>query len=75
MRLDHLTDGIRTRLLRVAAGFSQHDLASRAGIDRRRLSEHERGERPLPAPDLSRVRLALEASDPTLVEDDAPGAT
>ncbi len=47
LQLERLDEGTRTRLLRVAAGLSQHDLASRAGLDRRRLSEHERGERPL----------------------------
>lgn len=59
LRLDRLDEGTRTRLGRVAAGLSQHALASRAGIDRRRLSEHERSERPLPPSDLARVRAAL----------------
>lgn len=63
MRLDHLNEGTRTRLLRVAAGLSQHDLAARVGVDRRRLSEHERGERPLREPDLARVREALGATE------------
>lgn len=62
--LERLDDGDRTRLLRVAARLSQYDLASRAGIDRRRLSEHERGERPLRGPELARVRAALGVADP-----------
>jgi len=58
-RLDALDEGTRTRILRVAAGLSQYGLASRAGIDRRRLSEHERGERPLRADELARVHHVL----------------
>ena len=60
LQLEQLDEGTRTRLLRVATGLSQHDLASRAGIDRRRLSEHERGERPLRDVELTRVHDVLE---------------
>ena len=59
LQLERLDEGTQTRILRVAAGLSQHDLASQAGIDRRRLSEHERGERPLPASESARVRDVL----------------
>ena len=59
LRLDLLDEGTLTRLLRVAARLSQYDLASRAGIDRRRLSEHELGHRPLPPTELESVRTAL----------------
>jgi transcriptional regulator with XRE-family HTH domain len=62
LRLETLDEGTRTRILRVAAGLSQHDLAARAGIDRRRLSEHERGERSLPAEELTRVSAQLAGS-------------
>jgi transcriptional regulator with XRE-family HTH domain len=64
LQLERLDEGTRTRLLRVAAGLSQHDLASRAGLDRRRLSEHERGERPLRGVELARVHDALERASP-----------
>ena len=60
LQLEQLDEGTRTRLLRVAAGLSQHDLAALAGLDRRRLSEHERGERPLRDAELARVQVALE---------------
>jgi len=59
LRLDQLDEGTRTRILRVVAGLSQHDLASLAGVDRRRLSEHERGERQLRPAEQDRVREAL----------------
>jgi transcriptional regulator with XRE-family HTH domain len=60
LHLELLNEGTRTRLLRVAARLSQHDLASRAGVDRRRLSEHERGERQLAPRELARVREVLD---------------
>lgn len=75
LHLETLDDGTRTRLLRVAARLSQHDLAARAGLDRRRLSEHERGERPLREPDLSRVGAVLAAiGAPLTAEGDGEGA-
>ena len=64
LQLERLDEGTRTRILRVAAGLSQHDLASRAGIDRRRLSEYERGERPLRGTELARIHDALERLAP-----------
>jgi transcriptional regulator with XRE-family HTH domain len=64
LHLERLDEGTRTRILRVAVGLSQYDLASRAGIDRRRLSEHERGERPLRDAELARVHDALERASP-----------
>ncbi len=64
LHLERLDQGTRTRLLRVAAGLSQHDLASQAGIDRRRLSEHERNERPLRDVELARVHAILERVTP-----------
>src|SRR5947199_8337255 len=42
---------------RAAAGFSQEELAERAGLSRRGVSDLERGERRLPHPDTVR-RLA-----------------
>ena len=59
LRLDTLNEGTKTRVFRVAAGLSQYDLASRAGVDRRRISEYERGERSLREEELARVRAAL----------------
>jgi transcriptional regulator with XRE-family HTH domain len=64
LRLELLDEGTLTRLLRVAAGLSQHELASRSGVDRRRLSEHERGERPLTSAELGRVRASLDSTTP-----------
>jgi transcriptional regulator with XRE-family HTH domain len=69
LQLERLDEGTRTRILRVAAGLSQHDLATRAGIDRRRLSEHERGERLLPESELARVHDALRQAVPRSRED------
>jgi transcriptional regulator with XRE-family HTH domain len=66
LQLERLDEGTRTRLLRVAAGLSQYDLASLAGIDRRRLSEHERGERPLREAELTRIHEALERATPQI---------
>lgn len=60
LHLERLDEGTRTRILRVAAGLSQHDLSIQSGIDRRRLSEHERGERPLRDAELARVKGVLE---------------
>lgn len=71
LRLDHLDEGTKTRLSRIAAGLSQHALASRAGVDRRRLSEYERGERRLSEPDASRVRAALVSAGASFVGDEA----
>jgi hypothetical protein len=59
LQLERLDEGMRTRVLRVAAGLSQYGIALWAGIDRRRLSEHERGERPLSKEELARVTTAL----------------
>ena len=60
LQLEQLDEGTRTRILRVAAGLSQHELASHADIDRRRLSEYERGERTLGGPELARLRSVLD---------------
>jgi transcriptional regulator with XRE-family HTH domain len=68
LQLEQLDEGTRTRILRVAAGLSQYDLASRAGVDRRRLSEHERGERPLGGTELARLHDALERATPQAEE-------
>ncbi len=59
LHLERLEEGIRTRILRVAIGMSQNDLAAQAGVDRRRISEHERGERSLRGEELVRVLAAL----------------
>jgi transcriptional regulator with XRE-family HTH domain len=58
--LEHLDHGTQTRLLRVAARLSQHELAVRAGIDRRRLSEYELNQRPLNEAELARLRAVLD---------------
>ena len=69
---DRLAEGTKTRLSRVAAGLSQRELASQAGVDRRRLSEYERGERPLPEGNLARVRGVLVAAGASLANTDDP---
>ena len=43
--------GTHTRLLRVAAGLTQQDLATLAGVERRRLSEFERNQAKALGPD------------------------
>jgi transcriptional regulator with XRE-family HTH domain len=74
MRLDHLSEGTRTRLLRVAMGLSQHDLATRVGVDRRRLSEHERNQRALSPADAERIRVVLAEEGAPLADAPLPGA-
>jgi transcriptional regulator with XRE-family HTH domain len=58
--LQELDEGTRTRVLRVAARLTQHDLALRANVDRRRLSEFERNQaNALAADGIARVREVL----------------
>ncbi len=58
--LQELDEGTRTRVLRVAARLTQHDLASRANVDRRRLSEFERNQaNALAADGIARLRQVL----------------
>ncbi len=73
LRLEELDEGTRTRVLRVAAGLSQHDLASRANVARRRLSEFERNQSKTLSPDaVLRVREAItRASKSQGTRDDA----
>jgi transcriptional regulator with XRE-family HTH domain len=60
LRLEELDEGTRLRVLRVAAGLSQHNLAVHANVDRRRLSEFERNQENALAPDaLDRVREVI----------------
>jgi transcriptional regulator with XRE-family HTH domain len=60
LRLEELDEGTRTHILSVAAGLSQHDLASRANVDRRRISEFERNQSKALSPDaVLRVREAI----------------
>jgi transcriptional regulator with XRE-family HTH domain len=66
-----LDEGTKTRIFRVAVGLSQHDLAARADLDRRRISEHERGQRTLPAEELARVRAALDNASLTAADKEA----
>ena len=44
LRLEQFDNGTQIRLLRVAIGLTQHELAGLAGVDRRRLSEFERNQ-------------------------------
>ena len=60
LRLECQGQGAEARILRVAAGLTQQEVAAAVGVDRRRLSEHERGERPLSADELDRLGAALE---------------
>src|SRR5688572_28335904 len=56
--------GERLRLHREAAGFSQEELAERAGLSANAISALERGERKRPYPDtLRRLAEALGLSD------------
>jgi transcriptional regulator with XRE-family HTH domain len=59
LRLEQLDEGTQTRLLRVAAGMSQAELASHAGIDRRRLSEFERSRGSLTSEAVTKLRAVL----------------
>ena len=40
-------DGLDLRLMRVRAGITQYELAQRSGIHPARISEMERGQRPI----------------------------
>ena len=40
-------DGLDLRLMRVRAGITQYELAKRSGIHPARISEMERGQRPI----------------------------
>jgi transcriptional regulator with XRE-family HTH domain len=64
LRLETLDEGTKTRIFRVSASLSQYDLASRAGVDRRRISEYERGERSLREEELARGRAVLNIEGP-----------
>lgn len=69
LELDTLDVGMRMRVLRVAAGLSQHMLAARAGVDRRRISELERGERTPSSEELKRIYSVLAEPAPIQVPD------
>jgi transcriptional regulator with XRE-family HTH domain len=60
LRLEQFENGTQIRLLRVAVGLTQHELAGRADVDRRRLSEFERNQaHALDVDAVNRVRAAL----------------
>ena len=42
-------DGLDLRIMRVRAGITQYELAQRSGIHPARISETERGQRPITA--------------------------
>lgn len=70
--LDQLSEGKRDRVARVAAGLTQYQLAQRANVSPPRLSDHERGVRPLPADAAARVRAVLaDATESAMGGDDA----
>ncbi len=58
VQLTRFDVGTQLRLLRVAAGLTQQDLAMLAGVERRRLSEFERNQADALDPDAVRRVLA-----------------
>ena len=57
-----LREGTQLRLARVAAGLTLFDVGSRAGVSPPRLSEFERGVRPMEPSAVDRVRSVLAAA-------------
>ncbi|WP_322094566.1 helix-turn-helix domain-containing protein [Paraburkholderia bannensis] len=51
--------GVRLRALRISAGFSQEELAHRAGLDRTYVSSCERGRRNLSLESIVTLAIAL----------------
>lgn len=64
-----LAFGHRVRTLRVVAGFSQEQLAGRAGLHRTYVSSLERGFRNVSLDNILRLAEALEVSPAALFED------
>ncbi len=60
--------GARVRTLRQAQGFSQDDLASRAGLHRTYVGGVERGERNVSLLNLAKLASALDVPLPSLLE-------
>lgn len=56
---DHLQEGTRFRLARVAAGLTLFDVGRAANVSPPRLSEFERGRGGLSADSIDRVRAVL----------------
>lgn len=71
LHFDHLHEGTKFRLARVAAGMSLLDLGAKAGIAPPRLSEFERGYRVLPADALDRMRAILSHANRAEIPDAA----
>jgi transcriptional regulator with XRE-family HTH domain len=59
VEFDHLPEGMKLRLARVARGWTLFDLGKRADISPPRLSEFECGRRMLPPEKLERIKAAL----------------
>ena len=47
LRWEDAMDGLDLKLMRVRAGITQYELAKRSGIHPARISEMERGQRPI----------------------------
>ncbi len=63
VQLKQFDVGTQLRLLRVAAGLTQQDLAILAGVERRRLSEFERNQADALDPDAV-IRVLAALTDP-----------
>lgn len=61
--LERLDEGTQFRLARVAAGLSQYDVATRAGVAPQRISELERGRGQLPPVVIERIRGVLDEAN------------
>ena len=60
--------GLRLRLLRTARGFTQDNVAERAGLTRNFISAAERGRQPAELARVRRLAYALNVSLPALVD-------
>jgi len=63
--------GMRLRELRLSAGLSQEELASRAGLDRTYISSCERGRRNLSLTSIFRIALGLKIAPAELLKFDS----
>lgn len=67
-----ITFGAKLKQLRLAAGLSQEELASRAGIDRTYVSSCERGRRNISLETICRLAAALDVAPAAMLEAPTP---